>query len=289
MQRISVFLFKIGVWFFGLIPFWVLYRLSDLLYFIFLYVIKYRYEVVKNNLEKSFPEKNETEIKKLIKKFYTNLCDILLEGIKGLTMSEQTLLKRYKFIDTPEFRKMMTEPRSIIFSGGHYTNWEWLIITPRFGLRQPVVGVYKAIKNPYMNEFMFQGRTRFGIVAAPMEETRQVIQNFAHQQASFILIGDQSPSNLRTAHRVRFLNQETAWLPGVGSIAQKMDFPVYYNDVYRVRRGFYEVKVALICDNPTELKDSEITKLYVTKLEEIIQKNPANWLWSHKRWKHNLE
>jgi len=56
-------------------------------------------------------------------------------------------------------------------------------------------------------------------------------------------------------------------------------------EIQRVKRGKYEMMLSLVAGNPEEYADGEITSGYANKLESIIRANPANWLWSHRRWK----
>ena len=57
-------------------------------------------------------------------------------------------------------------------------------------------------------------------------------------------------------------------------------------DIQRVKRGYYELTLEEITDDPTVLEPGEITQRYANMLEKAILKNPQNWLWTHRRWKH---
>ena len=289
LQKISASFLMLGIRAFALVPFWLLYLLSDGLYFVFFYVIKYRYRIIKNNVEKSFPEYTEKEVKTLIKKIYRNLCDILLEGIKGLTMSASELKRRYKLSGMEAVESFLIQNRSAIMCGAHYANWEWLTVSGNLWFKVPLVGIYKVIKNPYIEQFMVSLRGQRGLELAPTSQMRQTLQKFENQSVIYLLVCDQSPSNLKSAYQIDFFNQKTAWLHGADSIARTNDFPVFYYNIQRVKRGFYEATVEPLCLQPKETTEGEIMQKYVTKLEQIIKNNPSDWLWSHKRWKHRLD
>ena len=142
------------VYLFSITPFWLVYRLSDGLRFLFLKVIKYRYKVVKENLEHSFPQKSETEINSLIEKSYRNLCDILLEGIKGMSMSDNEILKRYKFVNQEVANKYYDKGQNVIGMASHYGNWEWAVQAISLQLKCITVGVVARIKNKYLDNYV---------------------------------------------------------------------------------------------------------------------------------------
>jgi Kdo2-lipid IVA lauroyltransferase/acyltransferase len=282
---VALYALRFVVFLFAWLPFWVLYRLADFFYFVLFYLIRYRYKVIEDNLRHSFPEKNEKELRLIIKGVYRNLSDLAVEGIKGLSMSKKALQRRYKFIN-PEITNALKEAnRSGILSGGHFTNWEWGVLSWNIWLAPQSVGIYMPVRNKYVESYLNQKRGQWGLVLAPTYETRQAIECNAHQSCLFVLLGDQSPNNTRKVHWVDFLTQRTAWNHGIDTLARTYDFPVYFMDVRRVRRGYYEIEVLPLCLSPKSLEAGEITKLYVAAVEKSVQRKPEDWLWSHKRWK----
>ncbi len=81
------------------LPFKLLYLLSDLVYLLIYRVFAYRKKVVTENLEKSFPEKSALEIEKIRAGFYRYLCDLIIETIKTLSISDTELNKHFKWED----------------------------------------------------------------------------------------------------------------------------------------------------------------------------------------------
>ena len=285
---IAVLFTRLGVALFSILPFRAVYALSDFLCFIFKNVIKYRRATIENNLRNSFPEKNDAEINALINGAYRNLCDVTVEGIKGLSMSENTFRERYKILN-PELTKSDFEAKkSIILTGGHYGNWEWGVVSWSLWFQHKVVGIYKPLSNKKVEKYLNDKRSFLGMNLAATYQTRQILEENKNKICVYVLLGDQSPSNMKTTHWLTFLHQDTAWLHGVGTIANKNNFSIYYLDTQRVARGFYESKLELLIANPSDFSPEEISKIYAEKLEKIIEKKPENWLWSHKRWKHKL-
>lgn len=282
---ISYFFFRILLFFISILPFRVLYLFSDFLSFFLCKIIRYRREVILTNLKMSFPDKTPDEINSILKKYYKNLSDISLEGLKGITCSQQELIKRYHFLNPGLVESFFNKGQSAIGLVAHYNNWEWGAYATAPQINGQVIGVSSPIKNPYFDRFFKQKRSRFGAKIVHMQQTARAIVKNIHVPSLFVLIADQSPSNSRFAHWLEFLNQETAFLPGPGKIARKTNYPIFYFDVQRIKRGYYEVTATLLHERPAKEDEHSITKSYATKLEAIIQKEPPNWLWSHRRWK----
>ncbi len=283
---LSAFFIRLGIGIFSAIPFSLMYVLSDFLYFMMKNVVKYRKKVIWNNLKNSFPDKTDSELTQIMNDAYKNLCDVALEGFKGLSMSAMELNRRYKVINPALAFQDFERGTSVILTGSHFTNWEWGVIGWSLWFEHQVVGIYKPLSNKEVETVLNEKRAAFGMSLAAPSETRAALERHKIEPCMYVLMGDQSPSNLKSAHWLSFLNQETAWLHGVGSIANNYDFPIYYLDTQRVARGFYESTLTLLCPNPKDFSPEEISTLYAAKVEAIIMEKPSDWLWSHKRWKH---
>ncbi len=289
MQKTGYIFFRFMVFLFSLVPFRLLYFYSDILCLLFFYVFGYRKKVVFTNLKNSFPEKSEEEILEIAKGFYKNLSDITLESIKGLSMSKKSLKKRYPVVNIDILDEYYERGQSIIGLAAHYTNWEWGVISFGFQFKHKSIGLYKPLSNKYIDNYVKKARAAWGMSLVSIKETRNIFEKEHDNPTVFFMISDQSPSNIKRAKRIKFLNQDTACLHGAELYAKKYNIPLIFGDVKRKKRGFYEVELSIFEDKPRETKDGEITERYMKKVEEIIKAKPENWLWSHKRWKHKKQ
>lgn len=281
--------FKIISVFFKYLPFGVLYIISDLLYLLLYKVGSYRKKIVNDNLSGAFPEKSKSEIRSIEKRFYLNFTDILMETLKGLAIKKDSLLKRYQFINADLLKKDFDNNQNVIILASHHTNWEWAVLSVNLWLQHQVVGVYKPLKNKKVNTFFNNQRKKWGLELVSMAKTARALVKKRTIPAAYVFIADQTPSDIKNAHWVNFLNKDTAFHHGMDKIARRTNFPVYYAEIKRVKRGYYEVEFSLLCENPGNKKDGEITALYAKSLEKTIQNDPPNWLWSHRRWKRKRE
>lgn len=272
----------------GIIPFFLIYPFSDLMYFLLFYVFKYRKSVIYNNLAASFPDKDKQQLDELFRLSYKNLTDILVEGIKGFTMTRGQIKKRHKIINPEIVEPFFKHGKSVIALPTHYGNWEWGALSPGLFIKDfNIVGFYKKFSNPYVDRFMRKNRSRTGTSLVSIYETARTFENLKDTPTAYIMAADQSPSNARKSYWVDFLGRDTAFLHGPENYARKYDIPLVFVDIQRVKRGHYELTLSILADNPTELEEGEITRRYAKMLESQIHKKAENWLWSHRRWKLN--
>ena len=275
-----------GMWLFSALPFRVLYVLSDFNYLLMYHVWRYRRKVVRENLEKSFPEKTEAERLQIERKFYRYLSDYMLEDLKLLHMSAEDLCQRMIYKNTEQYLELTEKYGGIIVMIPHYANYEWLIGMGSVMKPGDVpVQVYKPLKDKYLNELFKQIRSRFGGYNIPKHSTAREIIKLKREGKNMVvgLITDQWPSGDR--YWTTFLGQETAFLNGAERIAKIMNFPVFYCELTKTRRGYCEAEFKLMTEAPKETVEGEITDMFAHELEQTIRREPAYWLWSHKRWK----
>ena len=269
----------------SLLPYPLLYLLSDIFFLIMYRVIGYRKEVVFTNLKNSFPNKSKQELKKIMSDFYRHLCDIIMESVKGFTISEKQLRKRL-IIKNPEFSNYFADKRqSIIFVGGHYNNWE--ICAQAFAMysKHKCIGIYKPLSNAFINDKIYTSRSKYGMHLISMKQTKKSFED-GDEPKAIVFGSDQNPANPKRAHWVQFLNQDTGVLFGVERYAKEYDWPVVFVSIRKAKRGYYEVEYSLVTDNPNEEPHGKITEDFTKRLEQDIINQPQYWLWSHKRWKH---
>jgi KDO2-lipid IV(A) lauroyltransferase len=271
------------------LPFWVLYGISDLFYLIINYLVKYRLEIITDNLKHAFPEKTDAEIKTITRKYYRHFCDIFVETVKAYSISEKQFKKRIKFHQVEKFMDYFDQGRSLIFFGMHYNNWEWSSFSARFG-KHDVLFVYNPLRgNEAFEKFMNHIRGRWGAKTIPVHRSSRIVLTFGKTEkpAAIWLGADQAPPPTSKFWTL-FLNRETPFFSGPEKIAHYSNQPVFLHVTRKVGRGKYEVDFIQLFDKPKdEVSDSnEILLAYVRKMEDIIREKPEYYLWSHRRWKH---
>ena len=274
----------------SLLPFPLLYLFSDMVYLILFRIAGYRTKVVRQNLRNSFPGKTDREINVIMKDFYHFLCDIFIETFKTLTISKDAMLKHCR-VSTSSLALLdglAAEKKNVILVMGHYGNWEWGGNAFSLMCKHQLYVIYHPLANKHFDGLMYRMRTRFGAKLIPMKDTfREMLRNRGELNAT-AFIADQTPS-YQNAHWMTFLNQETPVFKGAEIIARKMNTTLVYTSVHRLKRGYYEIRMELLNDNPAATVDGQISEMHTHRLEQDIIADPAVWLWSHRRWKHKRE
>ena len=278
---ITFFLYAIS-----LLPMPVLYLLSDLIYYFVYHIIKYRRKVVANNLKNSFPHKSLNDLKAIEKEYFSYLSDLIVEIIKMFSASPEFLKSKYTFTNQELVDNYEKDNKSYLIGVGHYGNWEWnTIVTPTVLKAQTLI-IYKPLQNEYFNDFFKKAREKSGTKMIRMKTALREIVKHRNQLTTTVFASDQTPTQEDIHFWLPFLNQETAVFSGLEKVAKATNYPVIFCDMQRVKRGHYACDFKLVCDNPAETEDLEITKKHVSLLENRINLEPAYWLWSHKRWKY---
>lgn len=274
------------VYLLSFLPMPLLYVIGDLLLVVLYYGLGYRTGVVRKNLQNAFPEKTAKELKKIERDFYRHLCDIVMETVKSFSISAGSLRKRMNVLNPELLEALRQKNRSLIAVTGHFNNWEWAAMSLPMHSRYYPQGIYLAIKNPVVNRFMIRSRSRFGIDLLEVRTLFDEMQQRSDRLTISGFIADQSPSGPYKAYWMNFLNQETAVATGSEKYSRLYEMGVVFGKITKVKRGYYTLEYVLLTENTATLPEGELTKRHTALLESLIRETPANWLWSHKRWKH---
>jgi KDO2-lipid IV(A) lauroyltransferase len=282
-----------AVWYvFSLLPLRILYVLSDLLFWLLYAVVGYRKAVIRKNLKESFPEKSEEELRKIERGFYRFFCDYLVETIKMMTISKENIHRRLTFKGTELVDEIVESGQSCAVYLGHLGNWEWVTSLPLWVTPKAQCGqIYHPLENKEFDRLFLYSRQRLGAKCIAMQDTLREILNYRKENQPVVIgyISDQVPFWTNIHHWVDFLHHDTPVLTGTERIARKVNHAVFFLDVHRVRRGYYEAEFKLITREPQKMGEFEITDIYFKLLEESIRRAPEFWLWSHNRWKRTRE
>lgn len=275
------------LWIISILPFPIFYLLSDIVYFIVYYIIGYRKKTVRANLALALPHLNDKERLVIEKKSYHHLCDMFMEMIKTMTISSEEMNKRFIITNLEVIKEYEKKGKSIMLIASHYASWEWLI-TLNQKLSFQGVGVYKKLANKYFDKLVRDIRSKYNTELVPTYKTIPLI---AHNQKNGIrcvygLASDQSPKLDRIFHWDSFMGIEVPVHTGPEMLAKKYDLTVVFAKVKKVKRGYYELTIIPLSDNPKSVPDFGITHNFIKEVEKQIYEAPEYYFWTHKRWKH---
>ena len=276
------------VWPLSHLPLWILYRFSDLMYLLLISIFPYRIKVIDDNLKGAFPEKTIQEIKLLRKQFYRHFSDLVVEGVKNLSISKTALLKRMTVSNPKVMEDLYMQGKSVILVSGHYNNWEWMITTQALLFKHKAVGIGMPMTSKFWDKKVNTQRERFGMKVIHSKNYKTEIAAMNDTPIAILTLGDQSPGDARKSYWMNFLNRPTAVLFGSELMANEHDFAVVFFAIHKVKRGYYSIELKQITDQPKSMNWGEITEEHTRFLEVEINAQPEQWLWSHKRWKREI-
>ncbi|MBL7741432.1 MAG: lipid A biosynthesis acyltransferase [Chitinophagaceae bacterium] len=269
---------------FSLLPLRVLYLFSDLAYSIVYYVSGYRKKIVLSNLQIAFPEKSDKERIKIAKQFYLNFTDTLIESVKMISMSEKELEKRAKG-EFGYINELLDKGYSVNVMASHQFNWEFANLIYAKNLKAPFVGIYMQISNKILDKIFFTFRARYGTVLISAQDFKDKMHSVFSGKHALALAADQNPGNRSAAYWMKFFGRPVPFISGPAKGAVKNNTAVVFVAFHKVKRGYYEFKVTPISQNSADYTPEQLTLLYKNVVEATIRKDPANYLWSHRRWK----
>ena len=275
------------LWIISILPFRIFYWLSDCIYVLVYYIVGYRKKTVRENLSFALPHLSDKERLEIEKKSYHHLCDMFLQMVKTMTISSEEMNKRFKITNLEVIKEYEKKGKSIMLIASHYASWEWLIT-----LNQKIsflgVAVYKKLANKHFDKLVRDIRSKYNTELVPTSKTIPLIANNQKNniQCVYGLASDQSPKADRIFHWESFMGVEVPVHTGPEMLAKKYDMTVVFAKVKKVKRGYYELTIIPLSDNPKSIPDFGITHIYIKEVEKQILEAPEYYFWTHKRWKH---
>jgi len=239
------------------------------------------------NLKLVFPKKTNNERDKIIKAFYHHLCDMILEAIKSMNININDMKSRFKFTNIDLINNYEKQNKSISLVCAHYGSWEWIFILQSYTSHK-TFAIYKRLNNKYFDKLFRKIRARYN---SQLITTKEAISTLIENKKKGLLtingfVSDQTPKKDKAYHWKEFMGIKVPVHTGAEMLSKKLDMPVVFFSVKRIKRGFYETTFEKITDNPNEFKDYEITDRFLKLVEKQINEAPEYYLWTHNRWKH---
>jgi len=257
------------------------------MFFLNYYIIGYRKQVVLENLKNAFPEKSDSEISEISKKFFSNFCDYLAEMLKAFTISNTESRVRMQHLNQDLFHEAKAERKNIILLSGHVFNWEWFNALSTIVPQNHSHPVYRKMNSSFWEEKIKMIRNRFNNQSLEANEViKHIFRNPNDGDSIYMFVADQTPHASHVNFGLHFLNQKTPAFIGYDKLSTRMDLVFIYCEMKKVKRGFYQVNYRRIYPDGEKFVEHEVVKKFHKLLENTINKRPDNWLWSHRRWKY---
>lgn len=256
------------------------------------HVVRYRRDVVYGNLSLAFPEKDRSEIKQLEKAFFLNFTDMIMEVLIGRSIGEEDMRRFVVINNKEEMAERCKHYGGGLVMLGHFLNWEWIVdYANQFAdLGLECGTVYKRLTNKFFDRLMYGLRSNRGGFLVEMNKLLRVMvarKNVEDRPSvCYAMLSDQRPRRNAAQYKTVLLNRRIGMLAGTEQLAVRFHYPVYFVQFHCRARGYYEVMPILIYDPETDatLPSGTLTERFTRLLEENIRREPARWLWSHRRF-----
>jgi KDO2-lipid IV(A) lauroyltransferase len=302
MKHILVKIFRGLIVLLSKLPLSLLYRVGDFFSWVAGKVIHYRSDVVWINISRSFPDKKYKELKTIYKDFYRHLGELIAEFIwfGGSTFKKLRKQKIVKITNSQLLADIRDKAPSVTLLSTHCGNWELMGGLPGYDSHdgapfafseRDIYVVYKKLSSEVSDRVFALNRIApLEIVGTECEVESKNILRFSiankDRKCLYIYPADQAPYKGAGKHPIgEFMHQPTNAMIGSMGLACKLSHAVVYMGMKRLERGRYEVSFTPICEDASQMTPEEILRKYYDLLEQELNETPANWLWSHKRWK----
>ncbi len=251
-----------------------------------------RVEILHQNIERAFPEKERKEVERFCEMVYTEVSKMLAETVllyhrridlEHAVTNKEEAVGRLKHLQS-------NAPNGILLIAGHYGNWELLgLFLGTCGF--PIVNVVKQSTNHQVDaEIITPFRERYGSRMVEHEGAMLALVKALKSGKIASLMIDQvvHPPN---GVPVNFFGHPTAATKAVAVLKQKYDPLVVPIFIQRVDEEKFEVKIGdpieprpeIYTDKQQQLID--MTQQYYDIIEAQIRQAPEQWLWLYNRWK----
>jgi len=278
-------LVNIAFFFLKILPIPFYYFIGNCFFYITYYLLRYRRDVVHQNIIKSFPGFDENKVTLVEKEFYRHLSDYFVESGAIVRLSEKAFQKRFRYLNGFLLEKYRKEGKNILILAGHYGNWEWFCTLPLI-TGYPVFSLYKPQHNLFVDEAMVQSREKYGMRLLPYPGLyKEIISLPVENPVAVLMAADQRPLWNNKDPWIEFMNQPITCFRGLENIHKAMKGHAVFAKIVKIKRGHYTVEFIPLDETRADLAGLSLTERYFIELEKSIRSDPAYYLWSHKRWK----
>jgi Kdo2-lipid IVA lauroyltransferase/acyltransferase len=267
------------------LPWWVMNPFADVLAWLAWRVVRVEQRALRANLTASFPTLTEPQLQHLMRDYYRNFSQVLVEVVRSVSLSPEELRRRVILEDFEPVRDALATGTPVLLVAAHQCNWEWMLLALSLGLGCPLEAAYKPLVDGWAQREMLKARSRFGARLVPAQELLAHILRGGRTPRAIAMVADQEPRTSERRHWTRFMNRDTAFFMGAEEITRVTKFPAFFVGLRRTGRGHYAVSVTPLSQPGEKPATGALTERYARLVEAQIQASPADWPWSHKRWK----
>ena len=269
----------------GRLPLPLLYALSSIAAALIYHVVRYRRDVIEDNLAHAFPELPAAQRDAIGKGVYRHFCDLGVEILASPALPRQLFHARVTLENPELLDQFKDQQQSILFLTCHQGNWEWLSHVVNDYLGCPIDAVYKTLHNRDFDEYVLEARSLSGRPIEFKQAGREILRR-RREFRGFAMLADQAPFKRDNRYWHNFFGRLASFYFGPQKIAEATQYPVIYAAITKPRRGHYRARFEILALPPHAKGGSTILDSYIGAVERAIRAQPETWLWTNRKWKH---
>ena len=252
---------------------------------ILFYINKKHRIVALDNLKNAFPEKNDTELIRILKKVYINLSKTGVEFLSLPVLGKRYFKDNIIIKGRDNLDKALKLNKGIVAITSHLGNWELLsAIMMKNGYHS--AAIYHPLKNPLSDRFINRIREKTGMKLISFRKAFLPSVRYLKQNHLLGLIADQDAG--KDGVFINFFNRLASTAKGPAIFAVKTRAPVILFTLIRENNDHHTLHISKPFDiKITDNMKKDIyynTKLWSDELEKWVRKYPEQWFWVHRRW-----
>jgi KDO2-lipid IV(A) lauroyltransferase len=246
--------------------------------------------IAEEHIRRSFPDWPEQRVRRAAKRSMRAMVYLGLEVL--LTTRLVQLIRHRELFDYRNVAGMLDRlirrQRGVILLTGHYGNWE-VVGYAMAELGFPTYSVARRMDNPYLDDYILGVRQREGQVILDKRGATQRVPDLLEAREAVGFIADQDAG--RKGCFVEFFGRKASTYKSIALLAIRYEVPVAVGYARRLAERFrFEIGIERLIE-PDEWAGRDdpvawITQEYTSALERTIRREPEQYLWVHRRWKH---
>jgi KDO2-lipid IV(A) lauroyltransferase len=244
-----------------------------------------RRDVIRDNLAGCFPDLSSDRIDALVREHYAHVGQMAAEAFKAARLPAEELRRRVAISGLELPQAALAAGKPVLLIASHQANWEWVLHGLALNLGYPLDVGYKPIRSPWAERAMHYIRTRFGARMIPAKELLPDLLKRRSVVRGIAMLADQTPTSSDFRLWTTFLGRETAFYMGAEKMAQATRYATFFVGMRRTSKGYYAIDFVPLAAAGEKLPEGELTERYARLVEAEIRSAPADWTWTHRRWR----
>ena len=240
-------------------------------------------QTILNNIKNALPNTNKADLELIIQSMWENYGRILAEYVFLKDFRKEKLNDYLEIEGKEHLNKVRDSNEQVVFVSGHFNNFELMAMQiEKSGIN--LAAIYRPLNNIFLNGIMEKIRKKYickNQIKKGRSGTRELLKSFNNKNSIALMI-DQRVSE---GEKLNFFGQDAFTTTIPAQLVKKFGCKVVPIHIERYNDFYFKMKVEEPINYNKDSTIDEITLSLNKLLENMILKNPSQWIWSHNRWK----